>query len=231
MRLTQLSQEPESSRDEIEKEKNTYLALVGGNLKLPVGPKKRVSFSQKVDIKMYLSRTDMKREEVEASWFSIEEFKAIHASCTKEVIRGAKGRHMDNVKHCVRGLETYLPLARTFKERNRSTATDAVLDTQERYRYERPCNYEEAIWRAYHQASACSTLWARRCGVVDKNEADAIYDELKKNYIKRTECSRVLANTMVVGLSTTPPPHGEDSEGGLITFPKQLGDTPIHKYK
>jgi hypothetical protein len=187
MRLTQPSQEPERPRDEIEKEKNTHLALVGGNFK--PGQKTQVSFSPRVHLKMYLSRTYMKRKEVEASWFSIEELIAIQASCAKEVIRGAQGRHMDNVKHCIRGLETYLPMAQVLKAKNRSTATGAVIETQEHFWYERSCNYEEEIATAYHQVSSSSTLWARRCGLVDKNEADAIYDDLENVYMKRTGCS------------------------------------------
>jgi hypothetical protein len=211
MRLTKLSQQPESSRDEmIEKQKNIIEALVvRGNREL--WEKNRVSFSPRVHIKRYLSRTDMKREEVEACWFSIEEFHAIQASCAKEIIRGARRPpyyyHTDNGdKTSIRGLETFFPIAQIVKERNRFTAMRAVLDTQEHNRDdERFYNYEEAIWRAYHQASSGSTLWARRCGLVDKNEADAIYDDLENNYIKRTECSS-LDNTMVVGSSTTPSP-------------------------
>jgi hypothetical protein len=187
MRLTKLShQEPEKSKDEIEKPKHTNLAL-NGDLKL--GLKKRVSFFPRVHIKKYLSRIDMNREEVEASWFSIEESRAIQASCAKEVIRGAKSRDMDNVKHCIRGLETYLPRAQIVKARNRSTATRAVLDTQEHFWYERSCNYEEEIATAYHQTSSSSALWARRSGLVDKKEADVIYDDFENVYMKRTEFS------------------------------------------
>jgi hypothetical protein len=206
-----LSQQPESSRDKIiEKQKTIIEALAarGGNCEL--WEKKRVSFSPRVDIKRYLSRTDMKREEIEASWYSIEEFNAIQASCAKTIKRGARRQpyyHTDNGnKASIRGLETFFPMAQIVKERNRFTAMIAVLDTQEHYRHdERSYNDEEEIATAYHQASSGSTLWARRCGLVDKNEADAIYDDLENNYIKRTECLS-LDNTIVMSSSTKPSP-------------------------
>jgi hypothetical protein len=95
---------------------------------------------------------------------------------------------MDNVKHCIRGLETYLPIAQIAKTRNRSTAIRAVLDAQEQLWNERSsCTYEAKIARAYHQASSSSALWARRSGLIDEKEVDAIiYDDLENDFIQRT---------------------------------------------
>jgi hypothetical protein len=88
-------------------------------------------------------------------------------------------------------------MAQIVKERNRSTATRAVLDIQEHYRHaERSRNYEEEIARAYHQASSSSALWARRSGLVNKIEADAIYDCLENECTKRTKLSSMV-NKMV----------------------------------
>jgi hypothetical protein len=129
-----------------------------------------IRFSDNVSFRKTLSRKDYTPEDVEASWYSHEESKAISTQCIKEIKRMDMGEKLKDKKYCSRGLEGHTTIGAESKMRNRKVAIDAVLDEQ-LIQWEEGIYDEELIGDIYYEASIRCQVWAHHIGKCDQQAA------------------------------------------------------------
>lgn len=144
--------------------------------------KKRVSFDERVQVRTTIACHDMSKEEINAVWYSPEEYLQITESCCKQIIKLNHGETLKDRKYCARGLESLTHVQSLGKSLNRSLAHKVVFDEQGRQWQNGIHNDVEALSRVYLAASSESCLWANLIGLHDQKQADNIYDEPSSSY-------------------------------------------------
>lgn len=138
--------------------------------------KKRVSIDERVQVRTTIALHEMSQEEIDAVWYSPEEFHQITESCCKQIIKLNRGETLKDKKYCARGLESHIHIRSIGKSMNRRLAYQVVFDEQER-QWQKGSHNDEVMSRVYLAASSSSCLWANVIGLADQKEADNIYDD------------------------------------------------------
>ena len=138
--------------------------------------KKRVAFDQRVHVRTTIACHEMSQQEIDAVWYSPQEFQAITESCCKQIIKLSRGETLKDKKYCARGLESHTHIRSLAKSMNRKLAHQVVFDEQER-QAQQGIHNDEALSQVYLAASSGSCMWANVIGLEDQKEADNIYDD------------------------------------------------------
>jgi hypothetical protein len=142
-----------------------------------------VRFSENIHVCKTLASKDYTSEEIQACWYTAEETRSIHASCSKEIRKMDEGTKLKGKKYCPRGLEGHTADGAALKQENRWLAIDAVLDEQ-MTQWEEGISDEDVIAEIYYRASSSCQVTANIVGLADYVEACK----------KRTTGGRVLAS-------------------------------------
>ena len=135
---------------------------------------KTVTFCENVVCHRTMPLSEYTKEEIEASWYSNEDFRRIHVGNSKQIDKLNHRVQLKDKKYCSRGLEGATPIAQKARQQNRALACSTVLDLQARHR-EQAMFDDEAIAAVYRQASSSCQLWAN---VVGNRDERAVYGYL-----------------------------------------------------
>jgi hypothetical protein len=123
-------------------------------------------------------------DELDACWFSADEYADIARLCRKEIKmverRGSarkKFSEENEHRYCPRGLESHTHLAILARNQNRRAAWSAVLDEQSDQSSLGVID-DEAIASRYRDASRSSQLSAIHVGQQDERLAELVYDDM-----------------------------------------------------
>lgn len=133
-------------------------------------------------IQPILHLDEMPEEEVNATWYSAEEYGEIKAAYQLTIFMMEAGEELNSEEHTSRGLEYRTQEGAWARYENKRDAYNAVLDEQDR-QWQRDEDDHDEIGRIYLQHSAkCAEAAASRAAV-DEIEAREIYKSL--NLIRR----------------------------------------------
>lgn len=147
------------------------------------GASRSVRFCRTITVRRTRSCLDYTRRQIKACWYQRWEIDEIRSNCAKDLQRWSKrcNGENDNDKDetetddepccCLRGLESYEPLAKKRKRRLRTKAAFAVFDIEDG-------GGDDAAIAAYYSAvtSRCQIL-ANVVGLRDQREAESFYIE------------------------------------------------------
>mmetsp|Transcript_30720 Transcript_30720/g.51080 ORF Transcript_30720/g.51080 Transcript_30720/m.51080 type:complete len:168 (-) Transcript_30720:868-1371(-) len=105
-------------------------------------------------------------QEIEACWYSQEEYSRIIKSCLRLVERMESDLKTSEKKYCVRGLEQHTSAGMVARQESRSDAKLAVLEEQERQREMNTIN-EDVIAQAYKSITSSRQILAQKTGLRD----------------------------------------------------------------
>ena len=133
--------------------------------------RKRVRFSRRDDVKDTIHLNDLKREaNLDNIWFSQEETQAMISQCRDLVESIESGQPVE--EECTRGLECYVPSAKSNRQQIIMEALDAVLDEQDLQRHEGINDPELLADLYFFRSYKCSDA-AREVGLRDSFESAA----------------------------------------------------------
>ena len=133
-------------------------------------PEKRVSFGPFVAVQEILSRTDFTTEELEDTWYDVEEINCLRGIARAEAKLLESGHLVETKEVSIRGLEQRTKKGSKKKKRLRMNSFAAVLLEMDFQRAE--CIFDdEAISEAYFKYSMPSAMAAQRVGRRDEIEA------------------------------------------------------------
>mmetsp|Transcript_14612 Transcript_14612/g.30275 ORF Transcript_14612/g.30275 Transcript_14612/m.30275 type:complete len:216 (+) Transcript_14612:2113-2760(+) len=148
---------------------------------------KSVGFSQSVKVRLVRSHSEYTIEQKKACWYEQWEMKEIRSNCVRQIKiarnklsstnSNEDGDHQadccddDDDIVCLRGLESYLPLANKQKLRNRREASDMVFDVEDEG------GDDVEIARCYSSVTSRSQIWANVVGLRDARDAESVYNE------------------------------------------------------
>jgi hypothetical protein len=139
-------------------------------------PRRKLVFNQVVNVRPIKHLDNMSDEEVNAIWFSREDFEDMKDSYAETVRMISKGAFKgDDDEHCARGLE-YRTREGAFKRKtNKWNALQAVLDEQDRQQ-RLGINDDELLREAYVEENLHCRLAALELGIQDQDDALAEYE-------------------------------------------------------
>jgi hypothetical protein len=166
--------------------------------------KKRVGFVSRVNFRKHTLRRDMTSEEIQAAWFSGEEFVAIRQSCEDLIqMLDQEGESLRrDTNYNFRGLESNTRICLAAKLQNRADAFRAVLDEQDNQWVGASVVDDEAIRKAYQGVSNSAQLWAHTVGLHDQREAEDIMDELPSSLQLSTRIPGIITSPQQVSLTS-----------------------------
>lgn len=132
--------------------------------------KKRVTFGR-ISVADTLNRDAYTKEELEASFFTDEDYEQITKDCCKQVSKMEQGKVLRDKKYSSRGLEGHTLLGSIAKFENRMLSISLVLSEQERQRTGSEQRNHDLIAVRYHQCTSSVQLWAHTIGMRDQREA------------------------------------------------------------
>jgi hypothetical protein len=172
--------------------------------------KNRVSFARQAAVRRTISLEGFTLEELEAAWFTRDEFADIKKSCCRQIIKMGNGERLLDKKYCSRGLEGHTRLGNMSKSLNRTESIRAVLEEQD-WQFDEGRPYDpEAISSAYHRITSSCQLWASSIGLEDQRAAECYEDD----------------ETIIVGnkkrIAVSSPEKGSNSKSTSRKFSKLL---------
>jgi hypothetical protein len=124
-----------------------------------------------------LSRKDYTPEEVQACWYSNEEYQTIERRRSKEIRKLNEGAEpFKDKKYSSRGLECHTAVGAATRRRNKALAYNAVLD-QQMVQWEQGIFDEDTIAAIYSRTSSICQLWANTVGQRDHQDIEAYYHQ------------------------------------------------------
>ena len=124
---------------------------------------KTVTFSLENAIYQTMPLSAYSPEEIEAVWFTQDEFLIIQKQMEKQLRKLSRGERLKDKKYCSRGLEGMTAVGLKSADFNRSLAWKAVLEVQKNQK-EMGLVDEEAIAETYRRVSSSRLLWANIVG-------------------------------------------------------------------
>ena len=131
---------------------------------------KTVTFCESVIVRRTMPLSEYTPEEIEATWYSDEEYDQISRQCQKQIRKLNEGKTLRDKKYCSRGLEGATDAGQCTKDENRYLAYQAVLQVQGSQR-EQGVYDELAIAESYRQVSSDCQLKACVVGIRDQRAA------------------------------------------------------------
>ena len=129
--------------------------------------RKTVSFADTARARRIISLKDFKPSEIQASWYSNEEYKSIQLACVQQIAKMNAGKTLKDKKFCSRGLEGHTKIGSKTKNLIRSQSIFAVLEEQN-MQYEEGFMDDVAIAEIYGKLTADSQSEARKMGLLDE---------------------------------------------------------------
>ena len=140
--------------------------------------RKRVSFSSNSSFRTTLSSQDYSSEEMQATWYTQDEYMTLQKSCCKEILKMDRGESLKDRKYCSRGLECHTRRGRVLKSKNKVESFQAVLEEQESQMREGRPRDDVSIALAYQRIASSCRLWARVTGIADERAAEDDIDDI-----------------------------------------------------
>mmetsp|Transcript_63007 Transcript_63007/g.95091 ORF Transcript_63007/g.95091 Transcript_63007/m.95091 type:complete len:263 (-) Transcript_63007:234-1022(-) len=145
-----------------------------GKVKATASQRRRVAFSRDVQTENVILRSEISKDEFEATWYCHHEFRSMKKSMIPTIKKMAKGIPLDDNEE-PRGLEHKTPQGCKKRCDNRFISLDAVLQEQDRqWEYDR--NDVAALAKVYNQASAHCLMQAF---LKAKEDADYVLREVR----------------------------------------------------
>ena len=157
---------------------------------------KNVAFATNVYIRRTIARQDFSSEEIEAAWFSEEEYLQISMQWSKEIHKMDQGEILKDKKYCARGLEAYTRMGSITRSKSRTKSIRVVLEEQDVLIRKGVLN-EEAIRAVYHGVTSSCQMWASVIGYRDQQAAEEYIDDEEIQVLTQTgvatrePCSRI----------------------------------------
>eukprot|EP00934_Nitzschia_sp_Nitz4_P000909 Nitzschia sp. Nitz4//scaffold42_size132992//21014//21655//NITZ4_003382-RA/size132992-processed-gene-0.3-mRNA-1//1//CDS//3329551667//909//frame0 len=129
-------------------------------------PEHRVSFCDKVNVRITIGRHELSQKEHTQAWYSESEFLEMANDCFNIV---EKLRREKSTK-CPRGLERMTRIGKMQAAENRRNAVNLVLDEQDRQAMEGVYDDDYTAY-LYHSISSSCHLWSAVVGLHDQKEA------------------------------------------------------------
>ena len=122
---------------------------------------KSVSFNPNVRVRLTMSLDRYTQDEVEASWYSQEEYSDIRKECTKQIYMLNCGKTLRDKKYCSRGLEKFMEENAIAIADRRERAMDSVLMLQDFFDEQQQLQQDSnVIARCYREITRSSQLLA-----------------------------------------------------------------------
>lgn len=137
-------------------------------------PEKKVSFSERSQVRYALHHDEYTAEEIAACWYSREESSEITRKIVALIKKIIQGKAQ---KFCTRGLEHMTPEATEERESRRRDAYNAVLEEQDKQYFDGRVN-SESIARRYQQVAATDSQ--QRACEIGRNDAMMVMKKLQK---------------------------------------------------
>lgn len=158
--------------------------------------RKCVSFSTNSSFRKILSSEDYSSEELQATWYTQDEYMKLQKSCCKEILKMDRGESLKDRKYCSRGLESHTRTGRALKSRNKVGSVQVVLEEQESQIHEGRPRDDAAIALAYQRISSSCRLWARVTGIADERAAEDFDDILENGIVDSASSSSSSSSTI-----------------------------------
>jgi hypothetical protein len=136
---------------------------------------KSVAFATRDTVHHTIARQDFSSEELEAAFFSEEEYFQISKRCHKQIDRMDHGETLKDRKYCARGLEAHTGIGSITKSKSRAQSIRAVLQEQD-VQIRQGVLDEEAIGVMYHDVTSSCQMWASVIGLRDQHAAEGYMD-------------------------------------------------------